>query len=95
MLADNGRAMVASKFRNGRVIGMSKSSGKSGDVIQYTEAGLIEGPFNLDTTKNYAYLGTNGNPTTTPPTTGNIVVVGVVKSANSFILQIQDEIMTP
>lgn len=95
MLSDNGKAIVASKFRDGRVIGMAKSSGKSGDVIQYAEAGLMEGAYNLDASKNYAYLGTNGNPTTTPPTNGNIVVVGVVKGANSFLLQIQDEIMTP
>ncbi len=95
MLDTNGKAIVASKFRAGRVIGFSKSSGKCGDVIQYVEAGLIEGAFSLDTTKNYVYLGTNGDPTTTPPKNGNLVVIGVVKNANSFLLQIQDEIMTP
>lgn len=95
MLSDKGTAIVASKFRSDRVIGVAKSSGKPGEMIQYAESGLVEGQYDLDITKNYAYLGANGSPTTTPPTNGTIVVVGVVRSQNSFFLQLQDEIMTP
>jgi hypothetical protein len=72
---------------------MAQGTGTSGQEIFFKYHGFIEFPVSILLPGQIYYLGENGQITSTPPTSGLMLVVGQAITETTFLLRFQESIL--
>ncbi len=75
------------------VIGLTLAGTVSGQMARVQSYGIIGQPTVWTFVPGLVYLGNNGTVTQTIPTTGALVVIGMVTSATHFLIRIEQPII--
>ena len=95
VLMDDGRIEHADKdnpLHALDVIGISKTSGATGQMVEVIEFGTLNGVSFGDVADNF-FLGNNGQVSSSSPTTGIWLNVGIQITPNSFFVKIGESIL--
>ena len=95
VLLSDGRVAHADKdnpAHNLDVVGVSRTSGTTGQSVEVVEYGLLTGATFGAISENF-FLGNNGQLTSVAPSSGNWLNVGMQISASEFFVNISDSIL--